>query len=157
LRASASEGHFRCFAHADLANRFDLLISVPGIGERTAIALLIRMPEPLCLGHGDKDLRLAYFAGEPIDDGRHSVNRTAAGATPARSPISRVDTPAFFNLVISRTRRVVILSVGINVPPSQSRTSEFQDEPEKPPSHRKKSSRMNGRNHFGEAGEIKSE
>jgi transposase len=45
LRPSASEGHFRCFAHADLANRFDLLISVPGIGERTAIALLIRMPE----------------------------------------------------------------------------------------------------------------
>lgn len=41
----ASEGHFRCFAHAGLANRFDLLISVPGIGERTAIALLIRMPE----------------------------------------------------------------------------------------------------------------
>ncbi len=45
LRASASEGHFRCFAHADLANRLDLLIGVPGIGERTAIALLIRMPE----------------------------------------------------------------------------------------------------------------
>jgi transposase len=32
-------------AHADLAKRLDLLMSVPGIGERTAIALLIRMPE----------------------------------------------------------------------------------------------------------------
>ncbi|MGC2224653.1 MAG: hypothetical protein WA624_21000 [Methylocella sp.] len=32
-------------AHPDLAKRFDLLIGVPGIGERTALALLIRMPE----------------------------------------------------------------------------------------------------------------
>ncbi len=32
LRPSASQGHFRCFAHADLAKRLDLLISVPGKG-----------------------------------------------------------------------------------------------------------------------------
>lgn len=81
--------------------------------------------EPRCPGRGGKDLRLAYFAGEPIDDDRHSVNRTAAGAAPARSPVSRVDTPAIFNLVRSRTRRMVILSVGINVSPSQSRKSEL--------------------------------
>ncbi|MDQ6703099.1 MAG: hypothetical protein M3Z96_08380 [Pseudomonadota bacterium] len=41
-RPFASE--VRCFAHADLANRFDLPISVPGIGERAAIALLVRVP-----------------------------------------------------------------------------------------------------------------
>jgi transposase len=31
--------------HADLAGRFDLVLSVPGIGERTALALILRMPE----------------------------------------------------------------------------------------------------------------
>ena len=31
--------------HADLARRFDLVLSVPGIGERTALALVLRMPE----------------------------------------------------------------------------------------------------------------
>ena len=31
--------------HADLAGRFDLVRSVPGIGERTALALILRMPE----------------------------------------------------------------------------------------------------------------
>ncbi|WP_374991578.1 transposase, partial [Bradyrhizobium sp. LHD-71] len=34
--------------HEDVANRLDLLLSIDGIGPRTAIALLIRMPE---LGH----------------------------------------------------------------------------------------------------------
>ena len=31
--------------HADLARRFGLVLSVPGIGERTALALVLRMPE----------------------------------------------------------------------------------------------------------------
>ena len=31
--------------HPDLARRFDLVLSVPGIGERTALALVLRMPE----------------------------------------------------------------------------------------------------------------
>ncbi len=31
--------------HADLARRFDLVLSIPGIGERTTLALVIRMPE----------------------------------------------------------------------------------------------------------------
>jgi hypothetical protein len=30
LRPSASEGHFRSFAHAELAKRLDLLIGAPG-------------------------------------------------------------------------------------------------------------------------------
>ncbi|MGB6709060.1 MAG: transposase, partial [Methylocella sp.] len=65
LRASAPEGHFRCFARADLANRFDLLISVPGIGERTAIALLIRMPE---LGTLSREQVAALAGLAPFDD-----------------------------------------------------------------------------------------
>jgi len=32
-------------AHADLAHRFALVLSIPGIGERTALALVVRMPE----------------------------------------------------------------------------------------------------------------
>jgi len=32
-------------AHADLASRFDLVLSIPGIGKRTALALVLRMPE----------------------------------------------------------------------------------------------------------------
>lgn len=32
-------------SHADLARRFELVLSVPGIGERTALALVLRMPE----------------------------------------------------------------------------------------------------------------
>lgn len=31
--------------HADLARRFELVLSIPGIGERTALALVVRMPE----------------------------------------------------------------------------------------------------------------
>ena len=32
-------------AHADLAKRFELLVSIPGVGARTALSLVIRMPE----------------------------------------------------------------------------------------------------------------
>jgi len=32
-------------SHADLARRFELVLSVPSIGERTALALVLRMPE----------------------------------------------------------------------------------------------------------------
>lgn len=32
-------------AHADLARRFELVLSVPSIGERTALAVVLRMPE----------------------------------------------------------------------------------------------------------------
>jgi transposase len=32
-------------AHADLARKLDLLVGIQGVGERTALALLIRMPE----------------------------------------------------------------------------------------------------------------
>jgi len=32
-------------AHADLANKLDLVLSIPGIGARTALAVIVRMPE----------------------------------------------------------------------------------------------------------------
>jgi transposase len=35
----------RLRSHADLAQRFELVLSIPGIGERTTVTLIVRMPE----------------------------------------------------------------------------------------------------------------
>ena len=51
--------------HADLAKRLDLLLSIPGIGPRTAIALLIRMPE---LGSITREQAAALAGLAPFDD-----------------------------------------------------------------------------------------
>jgi hypothetical protein len=63
-------------------------------------------------------------AHNPEASNRRSVSRTVAGTTSDRRRISRVDTPAFFSLIISRIRRITTLSIGIDVPPSQSRKKE---------------------------------
>jgi transposase len=52
-------------ASADLARRLDLLVSVPGIGERTALALLIRIPE---LGTLSREQAAALAGLAPFDD-----------------------------------------------------------------------------------------
>ncbi len=65
-------------AHADLARRFDLVHSVPGIGKRTVLALVIRMPE---LGTLSRE-EIAALAGlAPFDDdsGKHKGQRRIAG------------------------------------------------------------------------------
>lgn len=50
---------------ADLARRLELVASVPGIGDRTAITLIVRMPE---LGRLDRE-QIASLAGlAPFDD-----------------------------------------------------------------------------------------
>jgi transposase len=87
LRPSASERHFRCFAHADLANRFDLLISVPGIGERTAIALLIRMPELGTLSR-EKVAALAGLAPFDDDGGKRKGSRLSPAGVIASEKVS---------------------------------------------------------------------
>ena len=61
--------------HDDLARRLELVLSIPGIGERTALALIIRMPE---LGQISRE-EAAALAGS-----RHStmtVDYTGASAT----------------------------------------------------------------------------
>jgi transposase len=45
--------------HGDLARRFDLVLSIPAIGERTAASLIVRMPE---LGHVSRE-EAASIAG----------------------------------------------------------------------------------------------
>ncbi|HEY2533546.1 MAG TPA: IS110 family transposase [Xanthobacteraceae bacterium] len=65
-------------AHDDLARRLDLVRSVPGLGERTAIALIIRMPE---LGRVSREQAAALAGLAPFDDdsGKHNGERHIAG------------------------------------------------------------------------------
>ena len=65
-------------AHDDLARRLDLVLSIPGIGERTAIALIIRMPE---LGRVSREQAAALAGLAPYDDdsGKHKGQRHIAG------------------------------------------------------------------------------
>lgn len=65
-------------AHHDLAVRFDLVLSVPGIGERTALALIIRMPE---LGQISREQASALAGLAPFDDdsGKYRGQRHIAG------------------------------------------------------------------------------
>jgi transposase len=65
-------------AHNDLAARLDLVLSIPGIGERTALALVIRMPE---LGRVSREQAAALAGLAPFDDdsGKHKGQRHIAG------------------------------------------------------------------------------
>jgi len=64
--------------HDDLARRFDLVLSVPGIGERTALALIIRMPE---LGKISREEAAALAGLAPFDNdsGQYRGQRRIAG------------------------------------------------------------------------------
>jgi transposase len=65
-------------AHDDLARRLDLVLSIPGIGERTALALIIRMPE---LGRISREQAAALAGLAPFDDdsGKYKGQRHIAG------------------------------------------------------------------------------
>jgi len=64
--------------HADLAGRLALVSSIPGVGERTALALVIRMPE---LGRISREeaAALAGLAPFDADSGLHKGRRHIAG------------------------------------------------------------------------------
>ena len=64
--------------HDDLSRRFDLVLSIPGIGERTALAIVIRMPE---LGRVSREEAAALAGLAPFDDdsGTHKGQRRIAG------------------------------------------------------------------------------
>ena len=68
----------RLRVHDDLAMRLDLVLSIPGIGERTALALLIRMPE---LGQLSREEASALAGLAPFDNdsGMHKGQRHIAG------------------------------------------------------------------------------
>lgn len=62
----------------DLARRLDLVLSIPGIAERTALSLIIRMPE---LGRVSREQAAALAGLAPYDDdsGIHKGQRHIAG------------------------------------------------------------------------------
>jgi transposase len=64
--------------HDDLAHRLDLVLSIPGLGERTAVALIVRMPE---LGRLSREQAAALAGVAPYDDdsGKHKGQRHIAG------------------------------------------------------------------------------
>jgi transposase len=64
--------------HADLARRLKLVTSVPGIGERTGLAMTIRMPE---LGRISREQAASLAGLAPFDDdsGKRKGQRHIAG------------------------------------------------------------------------------
>ncbi len=77
----------RVRAQPDLAMRFDLLLSIQAVGERSALVLLIRMPE---LGRLSRE-QAAHLAGvAPMDDdsaGRKGVRRIKGGRARVRKTL----------------------------------------------------------------------
>ena len=63
-----------CQADAELKARFDILVSIPAIGEATALAMLIEMPE---LGTMDNKCAASLAGLAPVarDSGQHSGKR----------------------------------------------------------------------------------
>lgn len=82
--------------HEDLARRFELVMSVPGIGERTAITLVVRLPE---LGRVSRE-EIAALAGlAPFDDdsgNRKGKRRTAGGRGQVRRALYNAALPASY-------------------------------------------------------------
>ena len=83
-------------AHADLARRLELVMSVDGVGERTAIAFLVRAPE---LGQIDREAAAALVGFAPYDDdsgGRHGQRHVAGGRKRLAKSVYAAALPAAF-------------------------------------------------------------
>ena len=63
---------------ADLAERLELLLSIPGVAERTALGLLIRMPELGSMTRGQA-AKLAGLAPQLSDSAKHNGERHIYG------------------------------------------------------------------------------
>jgi transposase len=83
-------------AHPDLARRWALVLSVPGLGERTALTLLVRMPE---LGELSREQAAALAGLAPYDDSsgaREGERRIAGGRADVRTALYAAALPAAF-------------------------------------------------------------
>ncbi len=83
-------------SHPDLAARLDLVRSIPGIGERTALALLIRMPE---LGRVSREQAAALAGLAPFDNDsgqQKGQRRIAGGRARLRRSLFAAALPAAF-------------------------------------------------------------
>jgi transposase len=86
----------RLRAYADLAKRLDLVLSIPGIGERTALALVVRMPE---LGQISREEAAALAGLAPFDDDsglRRGQRHIAGGRGRLRRSLFAAALPAAF-------------------------------------------------------------
>ena len=82
--------------HDDLARRLELIESVPGIGQRTALALLVRMPE---LGTLSREQAASLAGLAPFDDDsgkRNGLRRIAGGRNRLRKSLYAAALPAAF-------------------------------------------------------------
>lgn len=82
--------------HEDLAHRFDLVLSIPGIGERTTLSLIIRMPE---LGQLSREEAAALAGLAPFDDDsgkRKGLRQIEGGRKRLRRALFAAALPAAF-------------------------------------------------------------
>jgi len=80
----------------DLAIRLDLVLSIPGIGERTAIAVIVRMPE---LGRVSREEAAALAGLAPFDDdsgSQRGQRHIAGGRSRLRRSLYAAALPAAF-------------------------------------------------------------
>jgi transposase len=83
-------------AHADLAARLDLILSVPGVGLPTAIEMLVRLPE---LGRVSREAIAALVGVAPYDDDsglRRGERHIAGGRERIRKSLYAAALPAAF-------------------------------------------------------------
>ena len=82
--------------HADLATRFELVLSIPGIGERTALALIVRMPE---LGRVSREQAAALAGLAPFvhqSGKRQGETHSGGGRSRLRRSLYAAALPASF-------------------------------------------------------------
>jgi transposase len=80
----------------DLCSRFGLVLSIPGIGERTAIAIVVRLPE---LGQVSREQVAALAGLAPFDDDsgtRRGQRHIAGGRSRLRRSLYAAALPAAF-------------------------------------------------------------
>jgi transposase len=82
--------------HSDLARRLELIVSIQGIGLRTAVAILVRMPE---IGRVTREQAAAIVGVAPYDEdsGNHAgVRRIEGGRERLRKALYAAALPAAF-------------------------------------------------------------
>lgn len=82
--------------HPDIARRLDLLASVPGIGERTATTLVLRMPELGSLSREEAASLAGLAPFESSSGRRDGQRRIAGGRADVRTALYAAALPAAF-------------------------------------------------------------
>jgi transposase len=90
-----------------LQARFDILVSIPGVGQATALAVLVEMPELGTLEHRCA-ASLAGLAPMARDSGQRSGKRfIRGGRAHAQAPDPRQYPPARWQNLVPKTRLTI--------------------------------------------------